>query len=255
MVWDRIKSLLFGNSEAHETSLSGSSWSIGSSETRHPYAIGPDHPAAQHWVNALEFHATFQLRTPKRILVRNGTRISLTDDPPSDFEPWMGVWLPIHTGHNILTEMAPEAWAEWDANRTVASDVGPVDPAEYMPFLIAFRTIVEDRDATIVERMAKIEDLFQRPEWAGFVAALPGAQRVISRFFPPVLSRIGGLPHSSQAALSENGIRTVAELRAADDATLLSIKGIGPAKLAAIQKFCEDFDDDPQADRLVDIAA
>lgn len=254
MAWDRIKRLLFGGSEAPEASAADTGWSIGNPDARHPYAIAPDHPAANRWFNVLEFHATFQLRTPKRILERNGTTIPLTDNPPSDFEPWMGVWFPIDTGPNILAEMAPEAWAEMEANRTVASDAGPVKPAEYMPFLIAFRTIIEDGSATIAERIAEIAALFQQSEWAGFVAALQGAERVSSWFFPTVLSRISGLPHSSQAALSENGIRTVAALQAADNATLLAIKGIGSSKLAAIRQFCDTFDGDPYADRLADIA-
>ena len=254
MAWDRIKGLLFGGSEAPEASAADTGWSIGNPDARHPYAIAPDHPAANRWFNALEFHATFQLRTPKRILERNGTTIPLTDNPPSDFEPWMGVWFPIDTGPNILAEMAPEAWAEMEANRRVASHAGPVKPADYMPFLIAFRTIVEDGSATIAERIGKIEALFQQPEWTAFVAALPDAERVSGWFFPTVLSRISGLPHSSQAALSESGIRTVAALRAADNTSLLAIKGIGSAKLAAIRQYCDTFDGQPQADRLADIA-
>ena len=254
MAWDRIKRLLFGGSEAPETSADDTGWSIGNPDARHPYAIAPDHPAANRWFNALEFHATFQLRTPKRILERNGTVIPLTDNPPSDFGPWMGVWFPIDTGPNILAEMAPEAWAEMEANRTLASDAGPVKPAEYLPFLIAFRTIVEDDSAAITERIAGIEVLFQQPEWAGFAAALQGAERVTGWFFPTVLSRINGLPRSSQAALSDQGIRTVAALRAADGSTLSAIKGIGPAKIAAIRQYCEAFGDDPHAERLTDIA-
>ena len=178
MAWDRIKRLLFGGSEAPEASAADTGWSIGNPDARHPYAIAPDHPAANRWFNVLEFHATFQLRTPKRILERNGTTIPLTDNPPSDFEPWMGVWFPIDTGPNILAEMAPEAWAEMEVNRTVASDAGPVKPAEYMPFLIAFRTIVEDGSSTIAERISGIAALFQQPEWAGFVAASQCAERV-----------------------------------------------------------------------------
>lgn len=249
MAWDRIKRLLFGGSEAPERPADDDGWSIGNLDARHPYAIAPDHPAANRWFNALEFHATLQLRTPKRILERNGATIPLTDEPPSDFEPWMGVWFPVNTGTNILAEMAPEAWAEMEANRKVASDAGPVKPAEYLPFLIAFRSIVEDGSATIDERAANIEALFKQAEWEGFVAALQGAERVTGWFFPTVLSRISGLPHSSQVALSESGIRTVAGLRTADDKTLLAIKGIGPAKLAAIRQFCHTFDGDPNAER------
>ncbi len=66
-------------------------WSIGNPDARHPYAIAPDHPAAK--------------------LI--GTTLPLTDNPPSGFEPWMGVWFPVDTGPNILVEMAPEAWARW----------------------------------------------------------------------------------------------------------------------------------------------
>jgi hypothetical protein len=234
--------------------LPDENWVIGDPNARHPYAIAPDHPAAKRLFDALEFHPTFQLRTPKRILERNGTVIPLTDNPPSDFEPWMGVWFPIDTGPNILAEMAPDAWARMKASRTVASDAGPVKPAEYLPFLIAFRTIVEDSSDTIAERIARVDALFQQPEWAGFVTALQGAERVCGWFFPTVLSRIAGLPHSSQDALSESGIRTIAALRASGDSDLLAIKGIGPAKLAAIRQYSDAFKGDPYAERLADLA-
>jgi len=254
MALSRIKHLLFGRSKATDASSDDSGWSIGNPEARHPYAIAGDHPAANRWFNALAFHATFQLRTPKRIIERNGVIIPLTANPSSDFEPWMGVWFPINTGHNVLADFAPKAWAEMEANRTVASDAGPVKPAEYMPFLIAFRTIVEDGSATIAERMTEVEALFREPKWASFVAALQGAECVCARFFPTVLSRINGLPHRSRIALSGSDIQTVAALRAADDATLLAFTGIGPAKLASIRQFCDAFDGDPHADRLADIA-
>lgn len=253
MAWDRIKRLLFGGSEAPEASAADAGWSIGNPDARHPYAIAPDHPAANRWFNVLEFHATFQLRTPKRILERNGTTIPLTDNPLSDFEPWMGVWFPKPRDDEI-EYMFPGITAKIEASSMVASDVGPVKPAEYLTFLIAFRTIVDDGNATIAERIAGIAALFEQPQWADFVAALPGAERVSGWFFPTVLSRISGLPHSSQVALSENGMRTVAGLRAADDKALMAIKGIGPAKITTIRQFCDTFDGDPNADRLADIA-
>ena len=54
--------------------------------------------------------------------------------------------------------------------------------------------------------------------------------------------------------LESAGMLTVAALRKSDDATLLAFKGIGPAKLAAIRKYCDAFDGDPHAERLTDIA-
>ena len=230
-----------------------SGWTIGNPDARHPYAFGGGHPAARMF-DCLEFHATFQLRTPKRILERHNTTIPLTETPPSDFEPWMGVWFPIMTGPKILAELAPDAWAEFEANRTVASDAGSVKPADYLPFLMAFRTIVEDEAASIAERIERIDALFLKPEWSGYAAALQGSERVCGWFFPSVLSLIGGLPSASRSALNGKGLRTVAELRSADDATLQAIKGIGRAKVAAIRQFCDAFDGNPQAERLVDVA-
>jgi hypothetical protein len=139
-------------------------------------------------------------------------------------------------------------------NVLTTDNVGPVKPAEYLPFLIAFRTIVEDGGDTIAERIVRIEALFRQPEWKGFATALQGAERVCGWFFPTVLSQIGGLPRSSQEALSERGIQTVAALRTNGDSDLLAIKGIGPAKLAAIRQYCDTFEDDPRVARLVNIA-
>lgn len=219
-----------------------SGWHIGNPDAPHPYAFGTDHPASEMF-DCLEFHATHQLRTPKRILERDGQRIPLTDQPPLDFEPWMGVWFPVRSRNRF----------DGGPNR-VASDAGQVDPAEYRPFLLAIRSVAEDASATIGDRVDQIEAVCRQPAWSAYAAAVGGAERICGWFFPESLTMIYGLSHAARIALSAAGISTIAGLRNVSDADLLSFKGIGPAKLAVIRTSCASFDGDPDAVRLVNVS-
>lgn len=218
-------------------------WKLGNPAARHPYAFEADHPSAGMF-DGLEFHATFQLRTPKRILERNGIVIPLTVTPPSDFEPWMGVWLPKLS--NSIFASAPQR---------VASEAGQVDPSAYLPFLLAVREIIEDGAATIAERIERIEAVCLKPEWLHYVAASRGAAGIYDRFFPPALSLIRGLSSVARKGLEQMDVRTVGGLRDMQDDRLLAIKGIGRAKLAAIRASCAEFSDDPRAERIVSLAS
>jgi hypothetical protein len=218
-------------------------WVIGNPETRHPYAIGPDHSAAR-FIGGMEFCATFQVRTPLRILGRHGQVLPLGAALPDDFEPWMGIWVP-----------KPKSAGQRPYEGEIASPAGPVTAAVYLPFLIAVREAVEDAVGGIAGRMARLQAVCALPQFARFVAAERRARiSICDRFFPPVLSLIPGLSGDSQAELRQLRLFTVGALRGATDDVLLAVKGVGPSKLKAIREFCGIYAGDPEAERIVDLA-
>lgn len=226
------------------TNFSG--WTIGNPDARHPYEVTPDHPAADV-IAGMEFCATFQVRTPLRILRRHGQVLALGSDLPDDFEPWMGIWI-----------AKPKSWHELgivadELEPVIASPAGPVTAAQYLPFLIAVREAVENTAAGTEGRIQRLQAVCARPPFARYVEAEGGMMALCDRFFPPVLSLISGLPSSSQAALRQLGLCTVHALRTAADSTLLRVNGIGPAKLQAIRDYCGEYGGDPHADRAVNV--
>ena len=222
-------------------------WKIGNPGARHPYAIGTDHPASRYCAG-MRFSATFQTRTPLRILRRHGQVLPIGADLPDDFEPWMGMWVP-QAKSSAMREAAGEK-----CDREIASSAGPVKPSEYLPFLVAVREAVENEAASISDRMAGLQAVCFRPAFGRFVAAEHSAAAMCDRYFPPILSLIRGLPMTSKQALEGLGIRTVRALRRMSDGELLAIKGIGPGKLVAIREFCAVYEGDPDAERCVQLA-
>jgi hypothetical protein len=198
----------------------------------------------------MSFLATFQVRTPLRIVKRYGQELPLGVELPSDFEPWMGIWIPKPKTFRQLGFDIDEA----DSDSMVASPAGPVKPSEYLPFLIAVREAVEESSGGLNGRLVRLEAVSARPEFSRFVAAEGGAAALCDRLFPPFLSSIPGLPSSSRVALKQLGLSTVAALRPAPDHVLLAVKGIGPAKLKAIRERCAEYCDDPAAERMIDLA-
>jgi hypothetical protein len=227
---------------------SSGGWHIGNPGARHPYDVKPDHPAS-HILSGLVFHATLQTRTPLRILRRHGKVVPLGTPLSNDFEQWMGIWFP-----------QPKGWRELGVDIDevpefgVASDAGPVKASEYLPFLMGFREAIEDASGGIAGRIERLEGVCTQPKFARFVSALRGVEFLRDCFFPPILSLIPGLPHSSQVELRWRGLLTVAALRMAADDTLLAINGIGPAKLRALRDFCAEYNGDPEMERSVNIA-
>lgn len=233
-------------SERQPTSNSEADWTIGNPAARHPYEVEPNHPAADVF-GGMEFCATFQVRTPLRILQRHGQVVPLGSTLSDDFEPWMGIWI-----------AKPKSWRELgidadEMQQLVASPAGPVTAAEYLPFLLAVRRGVEASAGGTVGRIARLQAVCARPKFARFVAAEGGAAKLCDRFFPPVLSLIPGLPSDSQKELRKLGLVTVADLRSASDGTLRAVKGIGPGKLNAIRKFCAAYAGDSKEERAVDL--
>lgn len=171
----------------------------------------------------LEFRASMQLRTPRRVLLRHG---EVHDDldrepPPIAAEDWQGRW--IRRQH-----LGPQPAGAGDAQHLldrVSSDAGRVEPREYLPFLLAVRAIVEAGGA-LMDRRRALEAELDREAWQAFVGRLGGADEVVDRFFPPFIRTLE-IRKATQVGLRRRGLLTPARILAASDHELLNVSGIG----------------------------
>lgn len=112
-------------------------------------------------IKGMEFCATMQLRTPLRVLLRHGEiHSNINTEPPKIAkEMWEGLWI-----HQIMT------WREMGINidemseSTIASDIGQVNEENYLPFLLAFRNIVELSEP-IDSRIKKLREYPMVGDW------------------------------------------------------------------------------------------
>lgn len=223
-------------------------WHFGNPDAKHPYALQADHPLADI-ASGMCFYATLQLRTPLRILQRNGQILPLGTDLPEDFEQWMGIWLPkTRTYAEIFDHVAQP-----DFERSVASPIGPVKPSEYLPFLMTIREVVEDRALSLDDRQTAIAVLCSRPEFKELADRHGGVNEIFSYFHPPVLSLIPGLTEPVRDGLRALGLITITGIRQTTDSELSSVKGLGPSKIAGIRAFCDSYRSDPDVEYRTEI--
>lgn len=199
------------------------------------------------------FCATLQLRTPLRVLLRDGELYLKNDghQPQIAREPWEGIWVPVSTKSFEETACGPDSTADniaffrrldaglAAAGRTVASQIGPIRADDYLPFLIAIREIVELNDS-IEHRINKLREMLSACDWQEFIGKHGGMDKIIERFFPKFMNLAASLD-------------TPNRISAASDETLLTIKGIGPAKLKAIRERCAATTENRDADRVEDV--
>lgn len=185
-------------------------------------------------ITGMTFFATHQLRTPLRILQRNGeAHLDMHTPPPAIAEElWQGIWLPrTRTWRDLgvnMDEFSPT---------TVASDAGPVISDEYLPFLVAVRKIVEQQ-TSIEARREGLRTELRRECWSHFCSALDGEETVLDQLFTPFVSTLPGLSQVTISTLKRLGLTTPAAISAAGDAELLAIEGVGPVRLRNIRVAC-----------------
>lgn len=194
----------------------------------------------------MQFHATCQLRTPLRVLRRHGDQYLATDgkQPQIAHDLSEGIWLPLT---KMWKELSGVELTEFTSS--VASDVGPVMVADYLPFLIAFREAVE-AGGTIEQRIASLEAMGVDDRWGEYVRQHGGIDSVVARFFPVFVYTVPALISDAAEELSKLGLDTPNLLADAPDDTLLAVMGIGPAKLRAIRAYCQSVTDNRDACRV-----
>lgn len=182
-------------------------------------------------VEALRFSATLQTRTPLRVIGRHGEVFRGPGAPPGiATEQWHGVWMP-----HIPEDSAMAILRRPDSARISASEIGPVQ--SYGPFweLLKIIRMTVEADTSAQDRYHAIKSVLQLAEWRDMAGQMGGVETVACRFFPPFVDLLPGVGAEARQALVEAGIRTPAQLLSASDAALLSLKGIGKARIAAMR--------------------
>jgi hypothetical protein len=188
-------------------------------------------------VKGLRFVATLEITTPISVLLHHGETFSgpLSEAPIYGTEQ-DGIWLPeIKTWRELGVDIG-----ELSAGES-ASDVGPVKDSEYIAFLIDFRKIVEGQDSIdgkvkAIKKLCKVNKQYQKyfrminksHEHKGDFPA---------SFFYNQFTVIPGIGGKSAKSLFEAGIKTLDDLKNADDKTLLAASGIGTAALKKIRGY------------------
>ncbi|MDO9012282.1 MAG: hypothetical protein Q7U78_10835 [Gallionella sp.] len=196
--------------------------------------------------DGLEFVATMQLRTPLRVLLRHGEIHSdINSEPPKIAnEMWEGIWI-----------IKTKTWNELglDLNEvqesTMASEIGQIRAGDYLPFLIAVREIVELNDS-IDSRINKLREKAKGDDWRPFIRKHGGINKVIAKFFPRFIDTIPKINEATIEDLSSLSLDTPNIIAGATDEALLTVKGIGQAKLKVIRDYCAGVTSDRDAKRL-----
>jgi hypothetical protein len=185
-------------------------------------------------IRGLVFQATLQLRTPLRVLIRDGELHTDISRPPPTIaqELWEGSWL-----------CEVKTWKELGVNMPEfttthrASEIGAVpDDGRYRQFLIKVRTIVE-MDSSIDVRIRHLRAVLRRQEWGDFVSRHRPA-RIVRHFFPHFVETIPGLPRSTINKFFELNLSTPAQVETAPDHVLLGICGNCSITVAAVRRAC-----------------
>lgn len=188
----------------------------------------------QDVIEGLEFSATMQLRTPLRVLLKHG---ELHKDPnisPPSYtkELWEGIWI-----------AKSKSWRELGLDidelheSLVASEIGPIKVSEYLPFLIAVRTVIE-RHETIDVKINELHKLLLSDQWQTFISKHGGKVKLINLLFPCFIDTIPALSNDSIKELRRLALLTANDIEKTSDSELLNIKGIGKAKLNKIRDYC-----------------
>ncbi|MDQ2701741.1 MAG: helix-hairpin-helix domain-containing protein [Pseudomonadota bacterium] len=195
---------------------------------RHDMPMVP--PGNEDIITGWRFCATMQMRTPLAILRQHNRLVPASPDGPPQLttEMWQGIWLP---------DLGSE-WNFLDEGASMASEIGPVpsDGGDYLPFLIAVRTISEG-SGTIAEMDAALRALTKERGPRGTPnSKFYSGRALVDRVLPRTIHLLP-VPAPVRENLLAAGYKTLAKVQAATDDTLLAIKGLGPKGLANIREF------------------
>jgi len=196
---------------------------------------GVDVEINRNLISGYVFAATLQLRTPLRVLNRDGEVHRNFDCAPPEFTQaqWEGCWVP---EVKTWAELGLRGLPEFEPSSS-ASDIGVVSTdGLYLSFLVAMRIIVET-SVSIESRRAALLSELARPEWAEFLTRHGGAESVVRSYFPRFVDSLR-LPSMAADELWANGLRTASEIMGTPDDVLLSVRGIGPVRLSSIRAAC-----------------
>lgn len=109
----------------------------------------------------------------------------------------------------------------------------PPDGGDVLPFLIAYRTIVENESRTIEDRTAAVRELLSDPTYARFIRLL--GDDVATDWVASRLSDKLNIGSKAARALVEHGFVDVPAVLAVPDADLRGMPGVGAKTIATIR--------------------
>jgi hypothetical protein len=200
-------------------------------------------------IESMEFCATMQLRTPLRILLKHGeVHTDKNSEPPKIVnEIWEGHWMPkLKTwrdlGFNI--DELPES--------TLASHIGQVKEEDYLPFLLAVRKIVELNEP-IDSRIKLLREYPMVGIWRTCVESHDGIENIINQLFPRFIDTLPKLNAATITELSSLNLNTATKIAMTSNEVLLSIKGLGQAKLKTLREYCNTFYSNRDNERIENV--
>lgn len=191
----------------------------------HSFGSDASYFSNQDILDGLEFSATLQLQTPREVLLHHGETFQ---GPPSQAPKYSsdadGIWMFKTKSWQALGVDLDDFLVD-----SYASDIGPISPQIYLPYLLEFRKIVES-DLPIPAQIKAIKALkAHSPEFKAISRKLakvyPGFP---NSFYIDRLCEIPGVGPKTATALFQAGFLSIRQIKGAPTEKLTSIKGIGP---------------------------
>lgn len=178
-------------------------------------------PGNDDIIGGYQYSATLQLRTPLFVLKNHGRFVPATPEGPprvSD-EMWHGIWVLALT----------DEFKFLDEGATASSEIGyvPADGGDFLPFLVAVRTITESPASAVNEKKRALKALIKEsgPGGTPYSKFMTG-KALVDRALPSVIDLIPATKTVHNALLTA-GYDTLGKVQAASDKELLALKGLG----------------------------
>ena len=178
----------------------------------------PPAPTVARW----RYEANLWLCTPLAVLLQHGRTV------PAD-----GIRVEYGRGGRWRPEHEPPA--PWDEGRTIDSIGGHVSPDgdDVLPFLRAYRAIIEDESMPVRDRIDAVRELVTQPDWSRWSRSLD--RNVHTSWAYDLLASQLGIAMTPAVHLVEMGHCDPAAVWALSDAELADVPGVGRKTLAAIR--------------------
>lgn len=182
-------------------------------------------------IEGMQFSATLQIRTPLSVLRHHG---EIFHGSPSNAPVYGsqadGIWV-------FRTKTFKELGIDMGemSESTHASDIGPVLPSHYLPFLIQFRSIAESSSSPDQQMLALLELPKQSARFSEIWQKLCTSYNDFpSSFFYYPFTSLPGIGRKLARNLYAAGFRSTEEIINSSMAQLTAVPGLGSATAAKL---------------------